>query len=318
MRPAAILAALAVLLGVALPRLLRRLPLERAPRPGVVLWQATGGATLLAGVLAIVALAVPLPAVSSDIGRLLEVCVMALRQAYRSPAGNVIPALAGVLLLAVAARIAFGLWVSLRRAARLRSRHRDVLALVGLDMPGVADAVIVDHPAPLAYCVPGRRSRIVLTAGALSTLDDAELRAVVAHERAHLRGRHAWVLSGVDALATALPFVPAFTMARAEVARLLEMLADDAAGRRHGDVTVASALLRLGRTRIPAGTLGAGGAASGDRALRLLTGAPRLPLAVRAASYLTAMVLFAAPIAVLAAPAAGAAARDYCPIGAIT
>lgn len=318
MRPAAMLAVLAVLLGVGMPRALMRLPLERAPRPGVVLWQATGVATLLAGVLAVMALAVPLPAVSADLGRIFEVCVMALREAYRSPAGNAIPALAGVALLMVAARLAFGLWLSLRRAARLRSRHRDVLALIAQDMQGVVDAVMVDHPAPLAYCVPGRHSRIVLTAGALSALDDDELQAVVAHERAHLRGRHAWVLSGVDALATALPFVPAFTLARAEVARLLEMLADDAAGQRHGEVTVASALLRLGRGRVPAGTLGAGGATSGDRVRRLLTGAPRLPLAVRAACYLTALVLLAAPISVLAAPLAAAAARDYCPIGPIS
>ncbi|MEO6714412.1 MAG: M56 family metallopeptidase [Mycobacteriales bacterium] len=316
MLPALALALLAALTGVAMPRLLTRLPLDRAPRLGVVLWQATGLATLLAGALALAALAVPLPALSSDLGRTLQVCVMALQEAYRSPAGHAIRALAGVSLLLVIGRIAFGLWASLRRAAQLRSRHRDLLALVAVDVHGLGNAVMVDHPAPLAYCVPGRHATIVLTAGALRALDRDELQAVVAHERAHLAGRHAWVLSGVEALATSLPFVPAFTVARAEVAQLLEMLADDAAGQRHGGIVVASALLTLGRSCVPAGTLGASDTSGGQRARRLLAGAPRLPLAAGIAGYLAATLLIAAPVAVIAAPAAAAATRNYCPIHA--
>jgi len=34
--------------------------------------------------------------------------------------------------------------------------------------------------------------------GALTALDRNELQAVVEHERAHLRGRHAWVLTTAD------------------------------------------------------------------------------------------------------------------------
>jgi Zn-dependent protease with chaperone function len=47
---------------------------------------------------------------------------------------------------------------------------------------------IIDGDRPTVYCLPGRR-RIMLTTGALTRLDDGELDAVLAHERAHLSGR---------------------------------------------------------------------------------------------------------------------------------
>jgi hypothetical protein len=50
------------------------------------------------------------------------------------------------------------------------------------------DALVVDHGAAAAYCLPGRVRQVVLTSAALSALDHNQLLGVLAHEQAHLRG----------------------------------------------------------------------------------------------------------------------------------
>jgi Zn-dependent protease with chaperone function len=47
----------------------------------------------------------------------------------------------------------------------------------------------------LLYCVPGRLPTIVVTTGALAVLEPEQLAAVLAHERAHLAGRHHLLLA---------------------------------------------------------------------------------------------------------------------------
>jgi hypothetical protein len=53
---------------------------------------------------------------------------------------------------------------------------------------------------PRRYCVPSLRHRVVLTTGAVAALEPRQLRAVIAHERAHLWGRHDLVIAGALAL----------------------------------------------------------------------------------------------------------------------
>ncbi|MDI5982844.1 M48 family metalloprotease, partial [Amycolatopsis magusensis] len=67
---------------------------------------------------------------------------------------------------------------------RVRRRQRDLLALLGREDPAAPGAVVVDHPAPMAYCVPGLRPRIVVSSGTLAMLDAGQLAAVLGHERA--------------------------------------------------------------------------------------------------------------------------------------
>jgi Zn-dependent protease with chaperone function len=86
---------------------------------------------------------------------------------------------------------------------------------------------LIRRGRPVAYCVPGRPAAIVLSTGALALLDPAQLTAVLAHERAHLAGRHHLLISLTRVLATTFPAVPLFTRGPAEVARLAEMCADD-------------------------------------------------------------------------------------------
>jgi Zn-dependent protease with chaperone function len=116
-------------------------------------------------------------------------------------------------------------------------------------------AFVLDATRPAVYCVPGRPPTIVVTTGALAVLEPGQLTAVLAHERAHLAGRHHLLLALTRSLAAVAPFVPLFARGAVEVARLAEMLADDSAARRggaQGRRTLLTALLAMaGGTAAP-------------------------------------------------------------------
>ena len=137
--------------------------------------------------------------------------------------------IAGILLLALLCWI---LVAAVTTVLRARHRQRALLGLLAHDDPKVPGALVVDYPAAAAYCVPGLRSAIVISAGALDLLDQAELAAVLAHERAHLRARHDLVLLPFTALLRAFRWSAIARDANREVALLVEMMADDRARRR--------------------------------------------------------------------------------------
>jgi hypothetical protein len=110
---------------------------------------------------------------------------------------------------------------------------------------GAARTVMLDDPRPAAYCVAGRPAAIVVTSGALAVLDRPQLRAVLAHESAHLAQRHHTLATVTRGLAAAFPGVPLFTRGAAEVARLAEMSADDTAVRTSGRPALVTALLAI-------------------------------------------------------------------------
>ncbi|MCM3926168.1 M56 family metallopeptidase, partial [Frankia sp. AiPs1] len=112
---------------------------------------------------------------------------------------------------------------------------------------------ILDHPIAVAYCVPGvRHARVVVSRGLLNTLDAAELDAVLAHEAAHVAGRHDLVIQPFVAWERTFPFLRPAREATAAVSLLVEMLADDAAARETSRRSLARALARLGVARAPA------------------------------------------------------------------
>ncbi len=224
---------------------------------------------------------------------------------------------AGILLLTLLC------WILVAAvAAVLRARHRQraLLRLLAHDDPKVPGALVVDHPAAAAYCVPGLRSAIVISAGALDLLDQAELAAVLAHERAHLRARHDLVLLPFTALLRAFRWCAIAQEANREVALLVEMMADDRARRLLPARELATALLRVGASgggAAPAGTLavagGAAAAASGRtgstarldcelaaRVTRLLRPPPGLPvIAVMLLGAIAALLVVAPAVALL-------------------
>jgi Zn-dependent protease with chaperone function len=164
---------------------------------------------------------------------------------------------AGIMLLTLLCWI---LLAAVSAVLRARQRQRALLGLLAHDDPKVPGALVVDHPAAAAYCVPGLRSAIVISAGALDLLDQAELAAVLAHERAHLRARHDLVLLPFTALLRAFRWSAVAREANREVALLVEMMADDRAQRRLPARELATALLRVG-------VYGGGGAPTGALAM---------------------------------------------------
>ena len=137
---------------------------------------------------------------------------------------------------------------------------------------------------------------------------------MLAHEQAHLHGRHHLVLAAAAALQRAFPRVRAFSDAHREITRLVEMHADDVAARGNDRLTIATGLVRLAEASAPVAALGAGGGTCVARVRRLVApaqplGAPRSALAAFAAA-----ALLVTPVAVVAAPAVVAATIDLCPI----
>lgn len=159
--------------------------------------------------------------------------------------------------------------------ARSRSRHHAASArIIGRRVAGV-DGLVVDAPQKMAYCLGGRPATVVITSAAVAALDRPQLDAVLAHERAHLAGRHHLLLAAVRALAVSLPRIRLFSVAHTEIVTLLEMCADDTAARQHGPQPLLSGISTLIGVA-PATALGAAHTAVLARAQRLtvLVGAP--------------------------------------------
>jgi len=89
---------------------------------------------------------------------------------------------------------------------------------------GAGELAVVALAAPHAFAVPGRPGRILVTQGLLSVLDGNERRVVLAHERAHLQGRHHWLRAATEVSAA---LNPVLIPVREAVAFLVERSADE-------------------------------------------------------------------------------------------
>ena len=290
---------------------------RRCPAAAILLWQALGLASGLAAVGTLIGLALP----SSRGGLVFSV----LRAAGLLGNGDVF-GVAGLFGLSGAdggplvvfairlaclgaglALLALLCWVLLASsiaALQARRRQRALLTLLAHGDPKVPGALVVDYPSAAAYCLPGRRSwsRIVVSGGALELLGRGERAAVLAHERAHLRGRHDLVLLPFTALRRAFPRSATCTGAERAVALLVEMLADDRALRARPARELVSALVRFGTAGAcpaPAGALAVAEGEVAARVARLVRPARPRPTAVVVAVCLAAAVLVAAPVTLL-------------------
>ncbi|MQA83783.1 MAG: M48 family metalloprotease [Streptosporangiales bacterium] len=301
---AALLAALSLVCVAAATALAPARWPRRGPSSGIVLWQAIGLAWGLAMVGAALAVAV------APYGRGLAFGLVALVR------GDVPVALGPLRIVALAGGTAlFGLLVSALLASLVqvglaRRRHRTLLALLADGHPGLPGTLVVDHPAAAAYCVPGVRARVVVSAGALRLLARDELQAVLAHERAHARERHDLVLLPFTSLRWIFPRSRIVRNAIDAVSLLVEMRADDRALSEQPRRLLATALLRFGASEpraTPSGTLGiAFPAVSQDpvvvRALRLIGPSPALPRHIQVITWGTAGALAALPLALALLP----------------
>jgi Zn-dependent protease with chaperone function len=302
----------AAALGIAGPRLLRRTSWsERSPRLGILLWQAAGVSVLAAITLAGLALVVPIARAPRGLADLLAACRMML-QAHYGSGPQPITAYAGLLVAVVIVLWTTGHIAAISIAgARQRRRHRANLTIIARPNDDLG-ALVVEHPQPLAYCVPGRHRCVVVSTGAVERLAPGQLAAVLAHERAHLRGRHALVLNFSRAIHRAFPAVPLFRAANDEITRLIELLADDNAARHHDRTTLAAALVTVANGQAPAMAMGAGGTTAVLRVRRLL--APQVPLsrAARLTGGFGVALFLALPVSLAANPAIIALLERHC------
>lgn len=198
----------------------------------------------------------------------------------------------------LAARLLGVLAATALRTVRARRRHRDLLDVLGTPWPAAPGARVLDHPVPVAYCLPGRRSRLVLSAGVLETLDPAGVRAVLAHERTHLRERHDLVVLPFVAWGATAPFVRGMVCAQVAVAALVEMRADDVATNGSAPAELVGALRTVGGSA-PAAALSSFTAALDHRITRIAAPPPAPSVTARIAVRLGAAALVATPLAVL-------------------
>jgi Zn-dependent protease with chaperone function len=273
--------------------------------------------TALASVLASAGAAVALLAGAAIAGlpRLAEVvCRSVAGRActpvvYRSAAFEVPLGAAAIVATLAAALLAWRYGRALQRAGRRTRAHAEAARITGRRLPVKGDGeratVVLDAPQPAAYCVPGRPAAIVLTSGALAVLDRDQLGAVLAHERAHLAGHHHLLISLSRGLAASFPGVPVFTRGPAEVARLAELCADDAAARRTGRPALVAALLAMGTgAAVPAPALAVTSGVVTARVHRLLD-PPRRGRHARYGLALAAVTLLLASVSGLVIAFAG-------------
>lgn len=283
----------------------RALRSESAPTLGVAAWLTVSAAALLSFGAGAALLCRYVWTSSSGLD-LLERCLQLLAHARTTEP----VALAGVLgLLALLGGTARLSWTGVRhvwRTGRDRRSQRRQLALLAEPLASEPGVRVIDQAQVAAFCLPGRgRGAVYVTRAALEALSPVELAAVLEHERAHLRRRHALAVSTVAVLRSAFPFVPLFRAAAVAIPRLVEMAADDAAARRTDRKTVATALMRLAEASAPVGAFGAGGSTVVRRVRRLVAPADPLSTVGVGAVGALALIVIAAPLAVgLLAPAA--------------
>jgi Zn-dependent protease with chaperone function len=324
MRPALLVFLYACAVAWCLPSLLTRLTARgiRA-RLGLVAW-LTAMVSVLAS--ALVALQFLVRAAIAGWPGLAEAVCRSVAGAacvptiYRSAIFELGLASVSIAAALAAAMVTWRYGRGVQQAQRRTRAHAEAARITGRRLPA-ADALVLDAPQPVAYCVPGRPATIVLTSGALAVLEPRQLTAVLAHERAHLAGRHHLLIRLTRGLAASFPAVPLFTRGPAEVARLAEMCADDAAARRSGRRTLMTALLAMGTgtavsdtavsdpavsdARAPAHALAATGCAVAARVQRLLDPPRRAPRVRYGLALITLTLLLTLASSVVVGAAAG-------------
>lgn len=229
----------ASLTGIALPHVLR---LRRAdPSAACALWASALGLRALL-VVGLVTGALILLHPAYLVAALVQwSCVPAHRMA-----GHAVAALGG---LALAFSLVYGLARVAQAALAVRVLIRRSLGT------GPGGSVIVGGDKVVLAAAGLLRPRLLVSAGALTHLDDAELRAALAHEQAHIRRGHRWALLFAEICRVLARPLPGTERAMQELRRHIERDADRTAVRgRPERLALASAIVKAATvTPTPAG-----------------------------------------------------------------
>ncbi|MFG2111238.1 M56 family metallopeptidase [Streptomyces sp. NPDC048718] len=239
---------------------------QQVPRLALAVWAVSG--VLFAGSAALLPAQLILP---SNAGHQLSdtLFTFSLPRADTLTRLGAQEGVAAAVALAIAS-VPLGAFAhALVRARRERLRHARALSLVGR-YDATLRATVLDHRRPAVYCLPGRVRRVVVSSGALDTLTTPQLDAALAHERAHIAGRHHLLVAAVESFATIFPHLPLARHGRTAVPLLLEMAADDRALHRCSRDALATALYALASGKAPTEAFGAGGPSAALRMRRIL------------------------------------------------
>ncbi|AGT92702.1 M56 family metallopeptidase [Rhodococcus qingshengii] len=294
---------LALLLAGPVPALLSRSTWPyRAPRAALVLWQAVAIAAVLSAFSSGLAIASQLLVPGAD-GRPTTAPTAEI-DALGLPLW-ILYVVVFALTLLIGAKLIFSIIQVAVRTRRRRARHRVLVDLLDdCAMPAsverTPDLRVLDVDEPIAYCLPGLRQRVVLSQGTLQNLDHAEVKAILTHERSHLRARHDLVLEAFTAVNHAFPRFVRSKSALGSVQLLVELLADDSAVRATGPTPLARALVACAGSTAPRGAMAAGGPSTLIRVQRLSADDADPRIAVFA--YLGAVAILVVPTVAVAVP----------------
>tara|TARA_Y100000815_G_scaffold72883_1_gene61696 strand:- start:11066 stop:11914 length:849 start_codon:yes stop_codon:yes gene_type:complete len=280
----------------------------------MIAWQALASSVVLSLAAAGLALTMSLPHVNADLAQFLDLCVTTLQHHYASPGGFWSATAGMIVFLAVTGR-AMSMTVSAALSDRRdREKRAATFSLIG-EPDATTGAWVVPCPLPYAFCIGGRHRRIVLTSGLFDVLNSDQIRAVLAHERAHLRQRHHTALALSRALyRTLLPLFPRFRHAMDHANLLMELSADDSARRAVGSTPLLEALRKLSTGTAMPGTLAANGADVELRMARLAGQSRRMPFSAMALAVALSIVAVAIPFALAAAPVMTIASEGLCQV----
>lgn len=208
-------------------------------------WGVAGLAVLASAITAVWILLIPGHGSQDGVQSALHGCWDALAHGT-VPRAEQIAGLGGAVLLgALTLRVLVVFGSATVRRRRARRRHLSSLRIAATRRPDDPRTWWLEHPYPVAFSLAGHPGVVVASDGLRDRLSDREVSAVLAHEYAHLRGRHHLLIAWFDALARALPFVPLFREAPQVVRGLAEQSADACAARTYGPDVVCSALVAM-------------------------------------------------------------------------
>ena len=181
-------------------------------------------------------------------------CLAAANPFLDSTTSSLVPT---ILFLVIPAAVALTLGVAMS-ARMLRNAHNACVTAEVVRSGSVRtrlhghEVSVIDSETVLALTFAVRDGGIVLSTGAIRSLDHNELAAVLEHEHAHLRQRHHLISSLVDGIAAHLRWVPLVAAVAEAIPHYLEIAADNHARQAVGTPALVGALLKMAKR--PLGT----------------------------------------------------------------
>jgi beta-lactamase regulating signal transducer with metallopeptidase domain len=208
----------------------RRLLTRGGPRPTIVVSLLSLVGLSLGCLFLLIAVIDPAKVPTGAIPHIIERCAEAASNISAHPMNHWPQIAAAMILLAFLARLIIAAVITLSHSRRglPTSRSEHPMPRVG-DADVWASVKLIGDREPVAYTTGVFRRQIVVSTGLFDQMDAGEAHAVLAHEDAHIQGRHALLLFVGRTLSSAFGFLPPVRRAVDGLILGLEVAADEAA-----------------------------------------------------------------------------------------